>query len=59
MYQMTRLLAHLEEEPLPDSSQRLVQRGLHGVVYETGAAPEQGDFLSVMRGQRRTPREDR
>ena len=39
-----------EANPLPDTLQRLEGLGLRSVVYETcGAAPEQGDFLSVMR----------
>ena len=39
-----------EANPLPDTLQRLEGIGLRSVVYETcGAAPEQGDFLSVMR----------
>ncbi len=39
-----------EAEPLPDTLQRLEELGLRSVVYDPcGAAPEQGDLLSVMR----------
>ena len=39
-----------EAEPLPDTLRRLSRLGLRSVVYEPcGTAPEQGDFLRVMR----------